>query len=224
MNYQKEKTYHIKHLIAGIMLLAVLLGVCSCTDTKYWSLKSYINNNADVEVAYIDEWEYKEVDKTVRINIALKKGASPSLEELDSLRTVLSDFMSRKGGFLEQGWKITVIVSEYHFADSSKPNVYAYIQNHSDNNTDVSKTMNTFCVLISQADVSYIASLSGVENLYIVYFVQDDNGLAESVLHEIEKLDELKNLTISSDWYELFSEAGLDCKIVVSDNLVDIFK
>lgn len=217
-------TYYIKRLIAGIMLLAVLLGVCSCTETKYWSLKSYINNNADVEVAYIDEWEYEKDDKTVRINIALKKGATPSLEELDSLRNALSDFMSRKGGFLEQGWKVTVIVSEYHFADSSKPHIYAYIQNHNDNYTDVSNTMNTFCVLLSQADVSYIASLSGVENLYIVDFVQDDNGLAESVLHEIEKLDELKTLTISSDWYELFSEAGLDCKIFVSDDLVDIFK
>ena len=217
-------TYYIKRLIAGIMFLAVLLGVCSCTETKYWSLKSYINNNADVEVAYIDEWEYEKDDKTVRINIALKKGATPSLEELDSLRNALSDFMSRKGGFLEQGWKVTVIVSEYHFADSSKPHIYAYIQNHNDNYTDVSNTMNTFCVLLSQADVSYIASLSGVENLYIVDFVQDDNGLAESVLHEIEKLDELKTLTISSDWYELFSEAGLDCKIFVSDDLVDIFK
>ena len=217
-------TYYIKRLIAGIMLLAVLLGVCSCTETKYWSLKSYINNNADVEVAYIDEWEYEKDDKTVRINIALKKGATPSLEELDSLRNALSDFMSRKGGFLEQGWKVTVIVSEYHFADSSKPHIYAYIQNHNDNYTDVSNSMNTFCVLLSQADVSYIASLSGVENLYIVDFVQDDNGLAESVLHEIEKLDELKTLTISSDWYELFSEAGLDCKIFVSDDLVDIFK
>ena len=217
-------TYYIKRLIAGIMLLAVLLGVCSCTETKYWSLKSYINNNADVEVAYIDEWEYEKDDKTVRINIPLKKGATPSLEELDSLRNALSDFMSRKGGFLEQGWKVTVIVSEYHFADSSKPHIYAYIQNHNDNYTDVSNTMNTFCVLLSQADVSYIASLSGVENLYIVDFVQDDNGLAESVLHEIEKLDELKTLTISSDWYELFSEAGLDCKIFVSDDLVDIFK
>ncbi|MBR3341490.1 MAG: hypothetical protein IKG30_07700 [Clostridiales bacterium] len=224
MNCKIEMTYYIKRLIAGIMLLAVLLGVCSCTETKYWSLKSYINNNADVEVAYIDEWEYEKDDKTVRINIALKKGATPSLEELDSLRNALSDFMSRKGGFLEQGWKVTVIVSEYHFADSSKPHIYAYIQNHNDNYTDVSNTMNTFCVLLSQADVSYIASLSGVENLYIVDFVQDDNGLAESVLHEIEKLDELKTLTISSDWYELFSEAGLDCKIFVSDDLVDIFK
>ena len=55
MNCKIEMTYYIKRLIAGIMLLAVLLGVCSCTETKYWSLKSYINNNADVEVAYIDE-------------------------------------------------------------------------------------------------------------------------------------------------------------------------
>ena len=225
MNYQKEKTYYIKHLIVGIMLLAVLLGVCSCTDTKYWSLKSYINNNAEVEAAYIDEWEYEKDDKTVRINIALKKGSAPSLAELDSLRNALSDFMSRKGGFLEQGWKVTVIVSEYHVGSSAEPHVYAYIQNHNDNNADVSNTMNTFCVLLSQADVSYIASLSGVENLYIGNFIHDDNGLAENVLHEIEKLDGLKTLAISSDWYELFSEAGLDCEIIViGDHLVNIFK
>ena len=112
MNCKIEMTYYIKRLIAGIMLLAVLLGVCSCTETKYWSLKSYINNNADVEVAYIDEWKYSKDDKTVRLNIALKKGSNPSLEELDSLRNALADFMSRQGGFLEQGWKITVIISE----------------------------------------------------------------------------------------------------------------
>ena len=224
MNYKIEMTYYIKRLIAGIMLLAVLLGVCSCTETKYWSLKNYINKNADVEVAYINEWEYSKDDKTVRLNIALKKGSNPSLEELDSLRNALSDFMSRKGGFLEQGWKINVIISEYHFADSSKPHVYAYIQNHNDNDTDVSNTMNTFCVLLSQADVSYISSLSGVENLYIGNFVQDDNGLAESVLDEIKQLDGLKTLSISSNWYELFSEADLDCELIVIDDLVNKFR
>ncbi|SDX79802.1 hypothetical protein SAMN02910264_02334, partial [Ruminococcaceae bacterium YAD3003] len=224
MNCKIEMTYYIKRLIAGIMLLAVLLGVCSCTETKYWSLKSYINNNADVEVAYIDEWKYSKDDKTVRLNIALKKGSNPSLEELDSLRNALADFMSRQGGFLEQGWKITVIISEYHFASSTEPHVYAQIKNHNDNDTDVSNTMNTFCVLLSQADVSYISSLSGVENLYIGNFVQDDNGLAESVLDEIKQLDGLKTLSISSNWYELFSEADLDCELIVIDDQVNIFR
>ena len=201
-----------------------MLGLCSCTDTKYWSLKSYINKNAKVEAAYITEWEYGKDEKTVRINIAIKKGSNPSLEELDSLRNVLADFMSRKGGFLEQGLKVTVIVSEYHFASSAKPHVYAHIKNHNDKDTDVSNTMNTFCVLLSQADVSYIASLSGVENLYIGNFIQDDNGLAENVLHEIKQLDGLKTLTISSNWYELFSEADLDCELIVIDDLVNIFR
>ncbi len=84
--------------------------------------------------------------------------------------------------------------------------------------------MNTFCVLLSQADVSYISSLSGVENLYIGNFVQDDNGLAESVLDEIKQLDGLKTLSISSNWYELFSEADLDCELIVIDDQVNIFR
>ena len=66
--------------------------------------------------------------------------------------------------------------------------------------------------------------VEGVENLYIGNFVQDDNGLAESVLDEIKQLDGLKTLTISSNWYELFSEADLDCELIVIDDLVNIFR
>jgi len=50
------------------------------------------------------------------------------------------------------------------------------------------------------------------------------NGLAESVLDEIKQLDGLKTLSISSNWYELFSEADLDCELIVIDDQVNIFR
>lgn len=217
----------MRRLAICFLSLVVLLSLCSCGNNKYRDLKNYLNSNSDVKVVSVGEWIYNETDRIVTLNVVLKEDSDPSLEELDSLRKALDDYMKKPGGFLEQEWQISVIVDEAQFFSSAEPHRYSVISNFMNGFNgergknpviyDCSDTLNTFWFCIDSDDVSYISSLNDVENLYIAgQYPKQTATIMEDTLNEIKKLNDLKTLAICLNWYDSFESADLECELYIT--------
>ena len=217
----------MRRLAICFLSLVVLLSLCSCGNNKYRDLKNYLNSNSDVKVVSVGEWIYNEMDRIVTLNVVLKEDSDPSLEELDSLRKALDDYMKKPGGFLEQEWQISVIVDEAQFFSSAEPHRYSVISNFmygfngergkNPVGYNCSDTLNTFWFCIDSDDVSYISSLNDVENLYIAgQYPKQTATIMEDTLNEIKKLNDLKTLAICLNWYDSFESADLECELYIT--------
>ena len=109
----------------AIFAIVICVAFFSSSEMKHLYMQSYLNENTDLKVVGIDEWFKSKDDKVITLNIELKRSSSPSKVELDSFRVAINNYMSKKGGFLERGWKVTVIVAEDRFLSSKAPNEYA---------------------------------------------------------------------------------------------------
>lgn len=224
----------MRRLAICFLSLVVLFSLCSCGKNKYWDMKNYLNSNSDVNVVRVEEWIYNETDQIVTLNVVLAEDSDPSLEELDSLRNALDDYMKRPGGYLDQKWQISVIVDEAQFFSSTEPHRYSVISNYMEGYNgergtepvifDCSDTLNTFWFCIDSDDVSYISSLNDVENIYIAgqYSIQSTE-LLEDTLNEIKKLDNIKTLAVCRNWYDTFASADLDCELYFTGETASIY-
>lgn len=208
----------IKRLLLFLLSAAVMLSLCSCGNAKYLGMKNYLNANTDLQIVSVSDWEYNKETKAVLLCIELKKDSRASLEKLDGLRKAVNEYMQKKGGFLEQGWQVSVYVDEAQFMSSKKPYRYAVMANFESGfitvdgkcNYETSDHLNTMMFYITSSNADYISSLTDVEHIYIVGDL--DKFFAKTV-EELRKLDNLKTLKVYTDYYEKYVEAGLKCNV-----------
>lgn len=213
---------NLKRVISFLVSVVLLFALCSCGNVKYAGMKNYLNSNTNVKVISISDWVYNEEFKSVLLCIELPREADPSLEDLDGLRVALNDYMQQDGGFLEQGWQVSIYVDEQMNGSSigERYAVFANFENgtmgfEGECNYDIADYLNTFWFVLDPDDAEYISSLNDVENLFIAgKYSESDVDLMNEVIEEIKTLDSLKTLRVFSYWYEGFAGAGLDCEII----------
>ncbi len=205
--------------ISFILAVLLLVSLCSCGDSKYVEMKYYLESHSGVKIRSISDMECDEEKKEVYLRIELPLDADPSLQELDELRKSLNEYMQQDGGFLEQGWYVSIYVDE-QMNGSAIGATYAVMANYEQGviataESDRAECLNTFWFCIDSEDISYISFLSGVENLRISgSFSTMDTDLLNKTIDEIRKLDDLKTLRVFPYWYETVSNAGLECEVI----------
>lgn len=182
-------------------------------------MKRYLDSHAGVKIRSISELEYNEENKEVYLRIELPLDTDPSLQELNELRKALNEYMQQDGGFLEQGWYVSIYVDE-QMNGSAIGDTYAAMANYEQcvnvkAGSDRSECLNTFWVCIDSDDISYISELTDVENLRISgTYSATDASLLNKTIDEIRGLDNLKSLRVFPYWYEAVNNAGLECEVI----------
>ena len=213
----------VKKILSIILSVAILLPFCSCGNQKYKDMKSFLNSNTELEIKAVSEWICNEETKAVSLHIELAEDSDPSLEKLDGLRKAMNEYMQRDGGYLEQGWQVSVTVDEKKVFSSDKPNRYAVLANFEQGyiaadgkcSYETSDHLNTFWFNFGTDNVDYIASLTDVEHIYITSeYIDLSEDVLDGTIEELRGLGNLKTLKIDTVWYERFIEAGLDCEVI----------
>ena len=210
-----------KRLFIVSLLFIMLIMMCSCGNTKYKDMEQYVESSTKLNIVCIDEWIYNEEYKSVTLNIRIKAGSQPSLEELNNLRIALNEYMQMDGGLLEQGWQVSVLVDE-DTQGSVKPYRYAVIANFEngynlgdgDYRFETSDDLNTFQFCLNRDDASYISLLTDVEYIRLAgQYGMSDTELLNETIEAIRALDGLKAISVYPSWYEAFSNANLNCEV-----------
>lgn len=205
--------------VSIVSAFLILVSLCSCGDSKYKDMKRYLDSHAGVKIRSISELEYNVENKEVYLRIELPLDTDPSLQELNELRKTLNEYMQQDGGFLEQGWYVSIYVDE-QMNGSAIGDTYAAMANFeqgvkAQEGSDRAEYLNTFWVCIDPYDISYISALTDVENLRISgNYSAADTELLSKTIDEIRTLDNLKTLRVFPYWYETVSNAGLECEVI----------
>ena len=211
-----------KRITALFFSFFFLFAFCSCGSLKYMDMKQYLNSNTEIEVNAVSDWVYNEANKSVLLCIELPRGSEPTLEDLEGLRIALNEYMQREGGFLEQGWQVSIYIDE-QMNGSSIGERYAVLANfeqgtmgfEGNKKHDTANYLNTFWFKIDPNDIEYISELSDVENLFLAgKYSESDEALMNEAIEEISSLGTLKTLRVFPNWYEGFVNADLDCEII----------
>ena len=208
-----------KRCLSLISAVLILVSLCSCGNSKYTDMKRYLDSHAGVKIRSVSELEYNEENKEVYLRIELPFDTDPSLQELNELRKALNEYMQQDGGFLEQGWYVSVYVDE-QMNGSAIGDTYAAMANYEQcvkvkAGSDRSECLNTFWVCIDSDDISYISELTDVENLRISgTYSATDASLLNKTIDEIRGLDNLKSLRVFPYWYEAVNNAELECEVI----------
>ena len=224
VQFDEMESLHMcnRRLVALSMIIVLVFSFCSCGNSKYWDMKRYLNSNTEIGVISIDDWIYNEQYKSVLICITLPRNSNPSLKELDGLRRALNDYMQKDGGYLEQGWQVSIYVDE-QMTGSAIGTRYAVFANFDEGRMGsngtykyaTSKTLNTFWFRIDFNDIAYISSLNDVEHVLIGgRYNESDSVMMYETIEAIKELDDLKSLKVYSCWYSSFYEADLKCEII----------
>ena len=228
-------TKTIKSLVVILLSGAMLILFCSCSllisengvrITKYKTMRNHLEEETGLNITSIDEWFYEEENKSVLLDIKLPLDFNPSLEDLDNIRVALNEYMQENGGFLDDGWKVTIDIDRVT-KGSEKPTRYALISNFSYgymkdggwDNLEVSDHLNTFFFSINLDDTYYISELDGIEHIKICgLYTEYNTNLIETTIAELSELEDLESVTVYPYWYQAFSESNLDCEIIVTED------
>ena len=228
-------TKTIKSLVVILLSGAMLILFCSCSllisengvrITKYKTMRNHLEEKTGLNITSIDEWFYEEENKSVLLDIKLPLDFNPSLEDLDNIRAALNDYMQEDGGFLDNGWKITIDINRVT-EGSEKPVTYAIISNFSYgymrnggwDDMEVSDHLNTFFFSIDSDDTDYISELDGIEHIKICgLYTEGDTELIEATIAELNELKDLESVAVFPYWYQAFSESDLGCEIIEAED------
>lgn len=216
----------MKCFISFLLVFGIILPLCSCGNPKYADMKRYLNTETDNQVVSIEEWIYNEEYKSVLLCISLKRDSTPSLKDLNDMRIALNEYMQQDGGFLAQGWQISIYIDE-QMNGSAIGERYAIFANFDEGRMGsdgtykyaTSKTLNTFWFRLDFNDISYISSLNDVEHILIGgRYNESDSAMMYETIEAIKELDDLKSLKVYSCWYSSFYEADLNCEVIEINN------
>jgi len=79
---------------------------------------------------------------------------------------------------------------------------------------DLSDELDVIWFELDEEDIQYITDLSEMRHLYLCgkYACLGDEAKYETI-EQIRKLDGLKSVSVYTEWYDSFVEAGFDCKV-----------
>ena len=224
---------NLKRVISFLVSVVLLFALCSCGNVKYAGMKNYANSHANISVISIEEHIYDDKNKIMTLIVYIPSDANPSLEDLNGLRIALEEYMQKDGGFLDQGWQVSILVDNY-MVGPVEPQRCAVYANFSDGynlnaldgtgyiKCSTTNSLVTFWFCLTPDDVPYISELYGVENIHIGGRYSDSDTLfLDGTISEIRELKDLKTVAVCYNWYDAFSNAGLECKISVTNEAGD---
>lgn len=222
-----------KSYLSAFILLITMFVICSCTEMRYVDMKNYVSTHSEISVLSIEEQIRDDNNKIVTLIVYMPSDANPSLEDLNDLRIALEEYMQKDGGFLDQGWQVSILVDNY-MVGPVEPQRCAVYANFSDGynlnaldgtgyiKCSTTNSLVTFWFCLTPDDVPYISELFGVENIHIGgRYSNSDTSFLDGTISEIRELKDLKTLAVCYNWYDAFSNAGLECKISVTNEASD---
>ena len=210
----------VKCLISFLLMFVTMISLCSCGNPKYADMKRYLNTETDNQVVSIEEWIYNEEYKSVLLCIRLKRDSTPSLKDLNDLRIALNEYMQQEGGYLDQGWQISIYIDE-QMNGSAIGERYAVMANFESGTMgsdgtykyEIADYLNTFQFFMDSDDAQYISLLNDVEYILVVGKYNDPD-LIDETIEQFRSLSNLKEIIVTPDWYEAFACVEFDCEII----------
>ena len=216
-----------KRIVIFLVLFITLCCVfCSCRQTDSREMKSYLNTHSEENVLEV-KMQIDAEQKTAKYIIVMQKQNSDmGLDRIESFREVINDYMKINGNScLNQGYQVFVCLQNgSHFGTSKEPSFFAYFANFENGvlsyygddivEQETSNELNTIIFRFDPGDERSLSVLGNIENIVFAgIYITDDSEYMNKLFSEINKLPNLKTITVNQSWYPAFAEADLRCEV-----------
>lgn len=215
------------HISMVILILAVSLWFCACDNNQFGDMKKYVNQYSLIKVSSINLQNNKsnhktqEQNKLAIISVLLPNDkAHYTIDELESLRTALNDYMiDDQSSYLNNGYHVIIYVNNSYFNPTQGPIRVCAVFSNADSiyENSYSELNDSLCTAMYKPykeDIAMIPDISGIRYLWLIYegysAYHKEGFPIKEINNVVSKIDNMEVLYIDSRYFELFDSTDID--------------
>lgn len=216
--------------ILVILMLSASVLLCSCGDSRFSNMKKYANDNSKVNVVSIymvgnkSDEEERDSNKQVLIGVTLDKNKQHySIEELESLRIALNDYMTNDpNSYINQGYSVVIWVENSFYSPTTGPISRCAVFSNLDtlyleSSTEINNSLCTAMYKPYEKDVPMLCNISGIKYLWLIdegYSTYHEDGFPIDEINDvIADIKDLQVLYIDENYFERLDSTSFSFEV-----------